>query len=154
MARIRRSSSRRVSDVQHLRTRFAEMAFEMHNKMEGPAQIKSGLIAFSHAALFVNMQLDPDGKGRIMISGLMKEHAKEFLQAAMALFNDTRDAVHIPEAKHIYAEFHMNKVSDVNVAKACRRPFAVVREQVVRQVLSAPDVVAAIDELCAAYGGK
>ena len=54
MARIRRSSSRRVSDVQHLRTRFAEMAFEMHNKMEGPAQIKSGLIAFSHAALFVN----------------------------------------------------------------------------------------------------
>jgi hypothetical protein len=52
MARIRRSFSRRVSDVQHLRTRFAGVAFEMHNKMEGPAQIKSGLIAFSHAALF------------------------------------------------------------------------------------------------------
>jgi hypothetical protein len=98
------------------------------------------------------MQLDPDGAGRIMISGLMKEHAKEFLQAAMAMFNDTRDAVYIPEAKHVYAEFHMNKVSDV--AKACRRPFAVVREQIVRQVLSASQVVAAIDELCAAYGGK
>lgn len=153
MARIRRSSNRRVSDVQHLRARFAEMAFQMHNNM-GDAQIKSGLIAFSHAALFVNMQLDPDGAGRIMISGFMKEHAKEFLQAVTAMFNDTRDAVYIPEAKHIYAEFHMNKISDVNVAKVCRRPFAVVREQVVRQVLSAPQVVAAIDELCAAYGGK
>lgn len=93
------------------------------------------------------------GTCHVVISGLLKKPSFDFLQAAYALVgHGSHPEAPAKAAQHVYASFPFFAIPEIDVERGARRPYACVRDAILRQFAASRDVATALDDVRLRFG--